>query len=69
MKRSSSLAAAVPVLALGFVASPGTALAKVTVSADGPGGVPTYDLLGQVFTIETPDCGHPVPHITEAFDD
>jgi MYXO-CTERM domain-containing protein len=45
------------------------AQAKVLMVADGPAGMATYDLLGQHFTIETPDCGHNVPHVTEVFDD
>jgi MYXO-CTERM domain-containing protein len=45
------------------------AQAKVLTEADGPGGMATYDILGQHFTIETPDCGHNVPHVTEVFDD
>jgi MYXO-CTERM domain-containing protein len=57
------LTAAVPLLA----AAP--AHAKILVQADGPGGMDTYALLGQNFSIETPDCGHHVPHITEAYDD
>jgi hypothetical protein len=56
-------AAGVPFLA----AAP--AQAKILVEADGPGGMDTYALLGQNFTTETPDCGHHVPHITEAYDD
>jgi hypothetical protein len=71
MKRTSvlprrlgpSIAAA---LVLAALARP--AQAKYLMEADGPAGTPTYDLLGKAFTIETPDCGHPVPHITEAFD-
>jgi len=69
MPRRTFLPVAVPVLLLGIAAAPRSAHARYAISADGPGGVPTYDLLGQAFTIETPDCGHPVPHITEAFDD
>jgi hypothetical protein len=46
-----------------------TGHAKYVMEADGPMGVATYDLLGRAFTLETPDCGHNVPHITEAFDD
>jgi MYXO-CTERM domain-containing protein len=45
------------------------ASAKVLTVADGPGGMDTYAILGQHFTIETPDCGHHVPHVTEAYDD
>jgi MYXO-CTERM domain-containing protein len=56
-------AAALPLLA----AIP--AQAKILMEADGPGGMDTYALLGQNFTIETPDCGHHVPHVTEAYDD
>jgi MYXO-CTERM domain-containing protein len=43
--------------------------AKVLITADGPGGTPTYEILGRVCTIEVPDCGHMVPHITEVMDD
>jgi MYXO-CTERM domain-containing protein len=43
------------------------ALAKDVTSADGPGG--TYELLGRAFTLELPDCGHMVPHITEVMDE
>jgi MYXO-CTERM domain-containing protein len=39
--------------------------ARNLMSADGPGGMPTYDLLRQAYTTELPDCGHMVPHITE----
>src|SRR5437667_11606412 len=56
----------VPVLAL-VLAAP-AAQARYLMSADGPGGVPTYELLGKAYTIEVPDCGHMVPHITEEFD-
>jgi hypothetical protein len=43
------------------------ARASLTVSADGPGN--TYELLeGQGFGLELPDCGHPVRHIREVFD-
>src|SRR5213075_204937 len=45
------------------------AQAKYVMSADGPGGVATYELLQRAFTTELPDCGHPVPHITEVMDD
>jgi hypothetical protein len=58
-----AMAFAAPLLA----AAP--AQAKVLVEADGPGGTDTYTILGRNFTIETPDCGHHVPHITEAYDD
>jgi len=58
-----SLAAAALVLA-----SP-AARARNLMSADGPEGTPTYDLLHQAYTTEVPDCGHMVPHITEEFDD
>src|SRR5919109_2659603 len=41
--------------------------AQVTISADGPGN--TYELLeSRGFGLETPDCGHPVRHIREVFD-
>jgi hypothetical protein len=29
----------------------------------------TYELIGQFYNPEVPDCGHMVPHITEDFDD
>jgi hypothetical protein len=54
-------------LALGLVISTRAAQANVVMIADGPGE--TYELLGRVFTIETPDCGHKVQHITEEMDD
>jgi hypothetical protein len=40
--------------------------ARNLTSADGPGD--TYALLQRNYTTELPDCGHPVPHITEEFD-
>ena len=42
--------------------------ARDLMSADGPGGVATYTLLGRAYSIEVPDCGHMVPHITEEYD-
>src|SRR5215204_4832738 len=42
--------------------------ARNLMSADGPGGTATYDLIRQAYTTELPDCGHMVPHITEDFD-
>jgi uncharacterized membrane protein YgcG len=54
-------------LAVGLPAR--VAHAKFLMAADGPGGTPTYELLGRGFTIEVPDCGHMVPHITEVMDD
>jgi hypothetical protein len=36
------------------------------LQADGPGG--TYDLLRTAYTVEVPDCGHMVQHISEAQD-
>jgi hypothetical protein len=51
-----------------LIAAPASA-ARVLVTADGPDGMATYDILGQHFSIETPDCGHKVPHVTEAYDD
>jgi hypothetical protein len=54
---------------LGIAAGAPRAQAKYLMAADGPGGVPTYELLGRAFTIEVPDCGHMVPHITEVMDD
>jgi hypothetical protein len=58
-----------PMVVLAALAGLGArpAQAKYVMEADGPGG--TYELLGKAFSIETPDCGHMVPHITEAFDD
>jgi MYXO-CTERM domain-containing protein len=50
-----------------FAAPP--AQAKVVMSADGPGGTNTYELLRQAYTTELPDCGHMVPHITEVMDE
>jgi hypothetical protein len=44
------------------------AQARELISADGPGGVATYTLLGRAYSIEVPDCGHMVPHITEEMD-
>jgi hypothetical protein len=44
------------------------AQARELISADGPDGVATYTLLGRAYSIEVPDCGHMVPHITEEFD-
>jgi MYXO-CTERM domain-containing protein len=41
--------------------------ARTLLSADGPGM--TYELIGQWYNPELPDCGHKVPHITEDFDD
>jgi hypothetical protein len=65
-RRRLTVAAAL-ILGSMVMARPGHA--KYVIQADGPMGVATYDLLGKAFTIETPDCGHPVPHITEAYDD
>ncbi len=42
------------------------ASAKNLLQADGPGG--TYDLLRTAYTVEVPDCGHMVDHITEEQD-
>jgi hypothetical protein len=36
------------------------------LQADGPGG--TYDLLRTTYTVEVPDCGHMVEHISEVED-
>jgi MYXO-CTERM domain-containing protein len=44
----------------------GAVQAKNLLSADGPGG--TYDLLKTAYTVEVPDCGHMVDHITEELD-
>jgi len=65
MSRLRIIPLAVVALALGAPA----AQARNLMSADGPGGTPTYDLLHQAYTTELPDCGHMVPHITEIFDD
>jgi hypothetical protein len=54
---------------LALSAAATTAQARNLMSADGPGGTPTYDLLHQAYTTELPDCGHMVPHITEIFDE
>src|SRR4029079_3061853 len=59
----------IAIVGLGAALAARPAHAKYSLSADGPGGTPTYQLLGDKFTIETPDCGHMVPHITEAMDD
>ena len=45
------------------------AQARVVMSADGPGGASTYELLREAYTTELPDCGHMVPHITEVMDE
>jgi Polysaccharide lyase len=45
---------------------PRPAAARNMMSADGPGG--TYALLMRSYTIEVPDCGHKVEHITEEMD-
>src|SRR5204862_6430204 len=60
------IARVAPLVAL-LLAAP-VAQARYLMAADGPGGVPTYELLGKAFTIEVPDCGHMVPHITEELD-
>jgi hypothetical protein len=65
VRRSALALAALPVL--GVVLSTRTAEAKVVMSADGSSQ--TYQLLGQAFSIEVPDCGHMVPHITQENDD
>ena len=44
----------------------GRATAANILQADGPGG--TYDLLRTAYTVEVPDCGHMVEHITEEQD-
>jgi hypothetical protein len=63
------LAAGCVVVLLGSVAVVGGASgAPNLIKADGPGGTATYTLLGRSYGLETPDCGHKVPHITEAMD-
>jgi hypothetical protein len=52
---------------LGFVLGAPVAHARTLLSADGPGN--TYPLIEQFYSVEVPDCGHMVPHITEEFDD
>jgi len=42
------------------------AAGKNLLLADGPGG--TYDLLRTAYTVEVPDCGHMVEHISEVQD-
>src|SRR3954453_9446003 len=54
------------VLAGALLARP--AHAKNLTVADGPGGTATYDILRQNYSVEVPDCGHMVPHITEEMD-
>ena len=56
-------------VALLQVALAAPAGAKTLITADGPGGTGTYEILGRAFTLELPDCGHMVPHITEVMDD
>jgi Polysaccharide lyase len=51
---------------LGVATSTRAAQGKVTMTADGAGQ--TYELLENVFSIEVPDCGHMVQHITEEMD-
>src|SRR6185369_5100746 len=52
---------------LGLVLGAHAAEAREAMIADGPGD--TYELLGRMFTIEVPDCGHKVQHITEEIDE
>ncbi len=59
-------AASLFTVALALAGAP--AQARHLLSADGPGGMPTYDLIRTAYTIEVPDCGHMVPHITEDMD-
>jgi hypothetical protein len=42
------------------------ARARTLLTADGPGG--TYEMIRPLYGTEVPDCGHPVPHITEELD-
>jgi hypothetical protein len=65
MTRTAVSTAAMTLLAVALVAP--SAHARNLMSADGPGG--TYELLQRAYTVETPDCGHMVPHVTELFDD
>jgi len=52
-----------------LVVSSSTALAAPDRTvADGPAGMATYTLLGRAYGLETPDCGHMVPHWTEVDD-
>jgi hypothetical protein len=56
-----------PLLAfLACASSAGHASARNLLQADGPGG--TYDLLRTAYTVEVPDCGHMVEHISEEQD-
>jgi len=50
----------------GWVVAP-PAEGRNLMTADGPGG--TYELLQGAYTVEVPDCGHMVPHITEEMDE
>jgi hypothetical protein len=52
---------------LGATFRTSVASARNILVADGPGN--TYELIQTAYTYEVPDCGHPVPHITEDFDD
>src|SRR6185436_6086817 len=62
---ATSLATAVLSFAGWLVAPP--AEGRNLMTADGPGG--TYELLQGAYTVEVPDCGHMVPHITEEMDE
>jgi MYXO-CTERM domain-containing protein len=46
---------------------PAVAQAQNLLTADGPGD--TYELIRTAYTVEVPDCGHAVEHISEEFDD
>jgi hypothetical protein len=51
---------------LGTVLWPAEVAAKNLMTADGPGD--TYELLRGAYTVEVPDCGHMVSHMTEELD-
>jgi hypothetical protein len=51
---------------LASLASARPASARNLLVADGPGA--TYELLKTAYTVEVPDCGHMVDHITEEHD-
>src|SRR5687767_14447632 len=67
VRRPGAALAAATAALFGLAVPVHLAHARYTLSADGPGG--TYELLGRAYTIEVPDCGHMVPHITEVMDD
>ena len=63
---SVGFGALLAVAIVGALLVPGTAQARNLLTADGPGG--TYDLIRTAYTIEVPDCGHMVEHISEEMD-